>query len=435
MSARSAVLTASAVLTLALAGCGGGSSQKPAPPPAEATTLVPRDALVYVHLSTDAGRDATKAALSAAQRFSGYDRARTSLLKRLSAPGCRVQTGKGKEAALALLNSKTGTAGSLVIVDSGDDKPVDDRICGAVKVVKIGRFSVIGQPASIAAARALHAGKGVSLAGDPLYKRTLSELPADRVLDAWVTKDGVRRLLAPQPGLLGIAGLLLDQPKLRAVAASLSAQGKDGARVVVKSLKTSAATARPFAPTLQNSVPDGAFAYLGVRGLRGVGARLLAFVPGSQKDLASVTKLFSGETAVILSYAVPAPILTLVTRTADEAAARKTLSQGLKLPHAVFGGKVVVSTKPAGIDAVRTAKQHLPDTKAWAAVERNTRNPVTSLVFLDFSQLLRLAERTGLNDSSAYKAVKADLLRVKRVGARSSGTGDETTAELLLSIP
>ena len=60
---------------------------------------------------------------------------------------------------------------------------------------------------------------------------------------------------------------------------------------------------------------------------------------------------------------------------------------------------------------------------------------VGSLGFLDFSQLLELGEQTGLNDSRAYLAARDDLQKVRAVGVNSSGSEEETTAEILLSIP
>jgi hypothetical protein len=60
---------------------------------------------------------------------------------------------------------------------------------------------------------------------------------------------------------------------------------------------------------------------------------------------------------------------------------------------------------------------------------------VTSLGFLDFSQLLELGEQTGLNDNRAYLAARDDLRRVAAVGFHSRVREGETTAEILLSIP
>src|SRR5437764_11034433 len=73
------------VLIVILLASGGGSS---GPPADEAARLVPSNALVYVHLSTDTGRGATSTALKLAQRFPSFGRLRNSLLRRLEDPRC-----------------------------------------------------------------------------------------------------------------------------------------------------------------------------------------------------------------------------------------------------------------------------------------------------------------------------------------------------------
>src|SRR3954454_18784315 len=90
-----------AVVVIAVASGGSSSS----PPADEAAKLVPSTALVYVHLSTDSGRDATKAALGLARRFPSFERLRSALLRRLQDPRCGTDLRRqhGKEAALALL--------------------------------------------------------------------------------------------------------------------------------------------------------------------------------------------------------------------------------------------------------------------------------------------------------------------------------------------
>jgi len=374
MNARSVALSTLSVV--ALAGCGG---KDVSPPPNDAAKLVPRDALVYVHVSADTSRDATKAALKLAKRFPGFARYRDDLLKRL---GC----GRGeKDIALALLSSKTGTARSMVIVDGGK------RRCGAKD-----------RPA-----------RGESLADDPLYARTLKSLPADRVADAWVTRDGVRRLLAPQDGLLGVVGSLLNQPRLRAVAASASPDGEHRARIVVRSVLTPGTAPGAFEPKLADLVPDNAIAYIGARG---VPRQLLSLFPDAPAGLSGA---LSGEVAAVFTRASPLPVLTLISTDTARAAALRRLG----FVTASVDGKLVASTNASGIRAVRQAKRHLPDTSAWASVQPNLPKRIGSLVFLDLSQLLRLAERTGI------------LQRLSAVGVRSSGDRDETTAEIFLSIP
>jgi hypothetical protein len=469
-----------AALAVALAGGGGDD----APPATGATRLVPSDTLVYLHLSTDAARSGTARAKALADRFPGYEPARRSLLKRLSAPGCPVDTkalSDGREAALALVDIGGGDAGSLVLLDTGSDKPVADRNCGTIHTAKLGRFLVIGQDQTIAMARKLAAGKGKPLAENADYRRELAKLPAGRVADAWVSQGGVQRLLAPQGGLLGAAGTLLNQPGLKATAAALTA-GKGGARLVVRSLRDpkagSSGSFAPFTPTIQDSVPSDAFAFLGLSSISGAAGRLLGLAGGQTAQLAPLLtrasvelspllSLFKGQVGVTITSAIPAPVLTLVTKTTDPAKARTALAgaqstianllrpasgrvpqwmrvgdgyrlrptAGIELDYAVVHDLIVVSTRASGIAAVRDSKKSLPETDLWQQAAPDTEKPVTSLVFLDFNQLLRLGEQTGLNDSSAYLAVKDDLQKLKSVSSRSSSTGDESTVELFLSIP
>jgi hypothetical protein len=107
----------------------------------------------------------------------------------------------------------------------------------------------------------------------------------------------------------------------------------------------------------------------------------------------------------------------------------------VELSYAVFDGKLVVSTSLDGIRAVRERKTSLADNDSFRAALGDRPREVTSLVFLDFSELLRLGERTGLSDSRAYLAVRDDLRRVNAVGASASGDEDESTTEISIEIP
>ena len=82
-----------------------------------------------------------------------------------------------------------------------------------------------------------------------------------------------------------------------------------------------------------------------------------------------------------------------------------------------------------------TAGVPTPDAGSFQATLGSRPDQVTSLVFLDFSQLLALGERTGLSDSRAYLAVRDDLRKVKAVGAAATGSGDESTTKVSLQIP
>jgi Protein of unknown function (DUF3352) len=470
----------------------GGDDARP--PAGQAARLVPAGALVFVHLSTDPARPAVGQAQKLAARFPGFARMRDALLHRLSAPRCGadVRRLKGREAALALLDGRGGTAGSLVLVDTGRrsaSAPTLGRGCGGVSVGRIGTFLVIGQPETLRAAQALARGDGKRLSDDPLYRRTQEGLPAGRVADGYASADGVRRLLAPQGGVLGAAGVLLDSPALRGVGFGLT-PARTGADLRLHSVLDPAirkrTPLRTFEPSLAGAVPPNAIAYLGVSGISDALGRLgSAAGAGSSSALGGLLKataplarrlqaVFSGEVAIVVTPALPAPILSVVAKADDEAKARVALANlqaplerlfapkgngggqaptfdekrvagvqafslnlapGVQIDYAVFDKKIVLSTQLEGIRQVKEAKQHLSDDSDFKAVLADHPKSVSSLVFLDFSQLLRLGEQTGLNNSQAYLKVKQDLQTVRAIGASSTGGNDDSTAEIHLSIP
>jgi hypothetical protein len=186
-----------------------------------------------------------------------------------------------------------------------------------------------------------------------------------------------------------------------------------------------------------------------------------------------VLSLFEGEVALAISPGSSAPILTVIARTKDEQKTRDALGklQGplakllapagagpgavpafkghdvdgikafgvrlgatLEIDYAVFDGKVVIST---GLDGIRAVHEGggLDEDGDFADVLGNRPKRVTSVVFLDFNQLLDLAEQTGLEDSPSYARIREDLRQVRTVGATTSVGEAESTAELRFKIP
>jgi len=453
-----AVVVVAAVLLLA---GGGDGATMGAPPASAAAALVPADALIYVHLSTDRDRSETRAAAKVAGAFPSWSKLRDGIVSRLQAPGCDLATTALKtadEAALAIFDAGGGSrANSLVLVDTGKQHPgARQRGCGTLSSTYVGRFLAIGQPESLALAAKLDkAGGRGSLAQAAGPKRMFAKLPPGRVADGWLSADGVRRLLAPQGGLLGAAGTLFDQATLKGAAFGLTAAGDHAELTVESQLDPSPATGsakagtgfKPFHPTLASAVPAGAMAYLGVSNLAPALQRLLAAAGAGSAALKPLvgslgkplSKVFPGEVAIILTSAAPAPVLTLLAATEDEAGARRALA-GLpaavrrRLTSAVWDGKVAVSTDPKGIASVKARGKHLTDLAKWQKSVGNHPELVSSLLFLDFSRLLTLGEQTGLSASSAYRSAKADLQKVRAIGASTSGSSSESTAEISLLI-
>jgi hypothetical protein len=451
-----AVVIVLVVAVIALAGGGGGADAKP--PASAAARLVPADALVFVHLSTDMGRIQTRDAAEVASSFPSWGSLRDGIVSRLQAPGCDVATKALKsadEAALAIFDTgASAQANSLVLVDTGKEHPgAREQACGSLSSTYVGTFLAIGQPESLnVAAKLQKAGGKGSLAQAAGPRKELAALPEDRVADGWLSADGLRRLLAPQGGLLGAAGVLFDQATLKGAAFGVEGKGDRVTLTVKSQLDPSSKGSgdsgfKPFSPTLAGDVPADAMAYLGVSNLAPALQRLLTAAGSSSKTLQQLAssldepllKVFPGEAAVILSEATPAPILTILAHAKDKAAAKKALA-GLPsavrktLSTAVWDGKVAVSTSPRGIAAVRDGGKRLTDTDNWRKAVGNHPDLLSSLLFLDFTRLLKLSEATGLGDASAYKAARADLQKVRAIGASTTGNDSESTAEISLLV-
>ncbi|HEX3316610.1 MAG TPA: DUF3352 domain-containing protein [Solirubrobacteraceae bacterium] len=516
------VAVVAVVVVLVLVLSGGGET----PPSTRAAKLVPSDALVFLNLSTDAGRDGTKRALAVANRLPSFGAVKQALARRLGTRAGPVNFRRdirpwlGDEAALAVLPTGGPVSQSELVFAVKDRDKAEQFIsrsaggAGTVKYkgVEIRRYGAVAtaflrddlviapEPVIRSAIDQSH-GRGQSLARNDQFTKAYAALPAGRALDAYVSRDGVRRLLAPQGGILGLAGTLVDQPALSGVGIGLSAQG-DQARLTVHSVldpalaKAAPSVLRPFDPTLLGEVPSGVLAYLGVAGVDRAGGRLLGLAGATGVNGAGVASLaqraratlaqragvnldrdvlsvLRQEAALVILPGLPTPTLALVAKTPDERRTRLALaklqvplarlftvpasgagqaptfqerqiagvdafqlrlSPAIELDYAVFDGKLVIATSLAGIQRIKAHKQSLEDDAAFQSVLGSRPSTVTSLVFLDFGQLLALGERTGLGQDPAYLAVRNDLQRVRAVGTASTAGKNQSTAEITIAL-
>jgi hypothetical protein len=239
-------------------------------------------------------------------------------------------------------------------------------------------------------------------------------------------------------------------------------------------------------------VPEGAAAYLGVRGA-GRLVRLLERL-GAGSAVAAVREIVADESGVdvdrdllapldgevALAVTGPAddpegsgggaPLVTLKARTADAARTesalarlQEPLARRLALPGTVPGFKpepvggleaytlrvtpelaptyavsdegVVLSTAPAGLAPPRGTLAAAP---AFEATLGDVPAEADSLVFVDLRQLLGLADQTGLTAVPSLATARDDLRRVRAAGAvvtNDSSHPSDTNAELFLQIP
>ncbi|MFL5889629.1 MAG: DUF3352 domain-containing protein [Solirubrobacteraceae bacterium] len=517
-----AVGVVAAVVAVVLLASSGGDD----PPSTAAAKLVPSNALVFLNVSTDPDRDGVKRAVALGGKLPAFRAVRTTIERRLGSRQGPINFARdvrpwlGDEAALAVLPTSGTVSESEIVLDVRDRAKAESfikRSAGGSSTAKyrgvaIHRYGTVATAfvsgdLVIAPEPVIHGaidrskGRGDSLAKAKLFQQAYDGLPAGRVIDVFVSRDGVHRLLAPAGGILGLAGTVVDQPALEAVGASVTASGGKAQLTVHTALdqalaKATPATFKPFSPELVSDVPSGTLAYLGLAGLDRAAARLLALAGASGVNGAGLAQLAAraratlerragvdldrdvlsvlrGEAGLFVLPAVPAPTLAVVAKTPDEKRTREALAK-LQLPlarlfappstgagqaptfqdrdiggvdafqlrltptveldYAVFDGKLVIATSLAGIRRIKDDKQSLSDDAAFQSVLSSRPSRVTSLVFLDFGQLLSLSERTGLGQDPAYLAVRDDLHRVRAVGMATSAGKDETTAEITIAL-
>jgi hypothetical protein len=111
-----------------------------------------------------------------------------------------------------------------------------------------------------------------------------------------------------------------------------------------------------------------------------------------------------------------------------------SLTPGLRFDYAVSRGLLIISTSIDGIRSVLASGRALQVDAAYRAALANGPTKSTSLVFLDFSQLLSLGEQTGLARSTGYGVLRADLDKVRAIVLDSTSGKTDSTAELFLQI-
>ncbi len=435
-----------------------GASSTP-PPATGAAAVVPADALAYVHVSTDPGRPAVQNGLKLAARFREYPLIGAIVLGRLSSIvgggspanfATDIRPWLGREAAFALMNTTSSSAGSLIVLDVRNGALARAFVSRAgarplgrydgVQMLSYGsgtelafltHYLVLGQDASVRAAIEVADGRRPSLQANQGYRRAAAGEPADRVIDAYASAAGVRRLLAAQHGVIGALGALLDAPGLTGTTISLSATSA-GARVRVHtaldpSSKLSGADS-DISPTLLKAIPSGTPFVLDTTGLdqlapRILGAGAAAGVAGRLQPLLEqlgaalkaegvsvpgILSLFDAESAVAVvpTRGAGQPALAIVARTSNEAHARQALAElelpfeqlfptpvsgpgqsplwadhaidgitvhqfalapGLQVDYGVFDGMIVVSTSLDAIGAIATHKRSVADDPAFHA--------------------------------------------------------------------
>lgn len=529
ISATLAIVIATVAVAAVAVAVSLGSTE--APPATGAAELVPGNALLYVHASTDLSRPAVRQAVALGRRFPGAGLVFAAVTDRLDAmvsgSGGRgvsfardVRPWLGREAALAVLDTSGASAGSVVVLDVRDRAMatrfltrVGARPAGVYRGVVlraqpsgtvlafVRHYLVLGQVASVQQALDVAAGRAPSLAATGRYERAAAGEPNDRAFDAYASADGIRRALKPRAGLLGDLGTLLDTPTLSAATISISPINH-GLRILVhrtldpKLVRLTGDRPVAFRPTLTGVLPMGSSLVLDVRNLAASTSKLLAIaakvgvagriapllarlgsaLAAQGVDLRQVLAMFDGETAIALAPGRdgggPTPVI--VARATRLTQARALLAQlelpltqvfappssgpgqvpevndvvvsgvavhqlalapGFGIDYAVAHGLIVISTSTGGITDVFDRVRTLNEASSVRSVVSDSPGRVSSLVFLDPSQLLRLGARLGLIGAPRQAALWPSVERIRAVSLASWRGAHDTTTELQLQIP
>lgn len=304
----------------------GGES---CPPSDHAIGLVPDDALAYAHANLARGSDQFEAAAGVAARVPTLARQAIGRLEsRLPGPGGApldferdVAPWFGGEAALAILPAGGRTAQEVQLLRVGDqagarrfaesiasgglhgldgegaEAQVDRR---GLATALVGGFLAIGTKGGVRAVIAAHDGAdgAHSLAADPTADAAIDALPAQRLADVYLSKDGIARLVAQPGSTLAAAAPLIDPRASRGAAAALVASG-DGLDLDIRSILDPARVSAhggffsslpSFDPSLPASLPADSLGYLGIDDPGQTIGSLLEEAGASEPDLAATVR-------------------------------------------------------------------------------------------------------------------------------------------------
>ena len=220
VAAAALIVAALVVAVLVLVARGGSPARRP--PAERPRELVPADALVYAAPLDRPRPRGCSTRRRARRRLPARGRLqREPAARALAAPRLRRRPAPragGEEPALALLAAARRRRPSRR-ARCATGQPA--LAAAASRAHAAGRSSrrAIGRPRRRSASRrALARPRSPSTAGrgarwpTSRLPRAAHGLPRAACVDAWASPDGVRRLLAPQGGVLGTLGPLLDQP-------------------------------------------------------------------------------------------------------------------------------------------------------------------------------------------------------------------------------
>jgi hypothetical protein len=110
------------------------------------------------------------------------------------------------------------------------------------------------------------------------------------------------------------------------------------------------------------------------------------------------------------------------------------VSPTVNLTYALFDGKLVVATDPAGVREVRAGSDNLDDSDAYERATEGFPDELSALLYLNLTDLITLAEQEGLASDPAYALFAPEVQELEALGlaVTRSEEGIETRVRLIL---
>lgn len=434
MSRRTFYLPFLAALALLAGGCGGDGGGTAT---SASASVVPADVLLFVTLNLDSDSDQWKKAEALVNKFPDGPRLLGQAIQELEQDQSRnwerdIRPALGDEVGFVILDVQNAEPVFVALVKPDDEGKLrqlfEDENNENTVTREVEGWTVISDKESSLDAFA-QAADGDKLADSEAFQQTMEDLGGETVAAAYVNGQ---RLLEAIRGLAGAAGQvqqfeqLLGQSFGRLESAGTALVARDDGlewKAVAKAQPSDSAGGsftQSFDTTLDEKAPAGVLAFLSFTGA-GYQEQLRTMTPDQRALLRrfeltlgftvdELADLVSSEGALYVRPGSPFPEGTLILRTDDEAKARASLDQlarriaGLanaqvqktqiggvdagqialgpvSVVYAVFDGMAVVTSAPAGLQALRESGEKLSDDENYTDALEGAGVPETSSGF------------------------------------------------------
>ena len=360
---------------------------------------------------------------------------------------------------------------------------------------ELGGFLALGTARAVGAAIGTDQG-GASLAGDDRAKAARGALPEQRVADLYLSVRGVRTLLNRSTAFAAQLDTFTDFAATEGIAAALVAHGGGFELQVHSALGPVKAKTHPsffgafprFHPSLAGEFSPETLLFLDIANPAETVRALLQQAAASAPGLVASAKRFErdvrgrgldiqkdllpalGDEAAAGFVAGPSgPYLTLAFKNVDEGRARDRMAQlqaplaaalspnrtgqapsfgahnlggtvvnsvrlspALDVAYAIFDGKLVISTNPAGVRQALEGGDDLAGSDSYKAATGSASGGTLALVFLNLQGVLKRAVPLGLGQ--ALGGFSADIAKLKALGLSVKSDEDSLTTNIFLNI-